>query len=295
MLISNKAAFLRRYIMLKRALVVFAAVIVLCSLNACEKKPKKEKPEEAVSEKANPAIVPGEMVGIPAGEFIMGTDSKAPTDAWANPQHKLSLPAFMIDKYEVTNLQYMEFTSSTGYAAASDNNGNDWRSYFTPDKEQFPVLHLSLKDAEAYCKSVGKRMPTEEEWEKAARGPNGNAYPWGNEWAEGHSNTAEAGVKEPSAIGSFNDVSSYGVHDMLGNVQEYTSSGFSAYKGNPNSVALNKSLPDKRYVVRGLSARIPGRNGHLWNRSGFLPTNLFDTGFRCAKDATPEEAGKAAK
>jgi formylglycine-generating enzyme required for sulfatase activity len=279
--------------MLKRALVVFAAVIVLCSLNACEK--KKEKQEESVSEKAKPAIVPGEMVSIPAGEFIMGTDSKAPTDAWANPKHKISLPAYKIDKYEVTNLLYMEFTSKTGYAAAVDNNGNDWRSYFTPEKEQFPVLHLSLKDAEAYCKSVGKRLPTEEEWEKAARGPDGNAYPWGNEWEEGHSNTAEAGAKEPTAVGHFNDVSSYGVRDMLGNVQEYTSSGFSAYKGNANSAALNSGLTDKRYVVRGLSARIPGKNGHLWNRSGFRPTDMFDTGFRCAKDVTPEDAAKAAK
>jgi formylglycine-generating enzyme required for sulfatase activity len=275
--------------MLKRALVVFAAMVVLCGLNACEKK-TKEKQEKSVSEEAKPAIVPGEMVGIPAGEFIMGTDSKEPVDSWANPKHKLSLPAFLIDKYEVTNLQYMEFTSKTGYAAEGD-----WRPYFTPDKAQVPVLHISWKDADAYCQSEGKRLPTEEEWEKAARGPNGNAYPWGNEWAEGRSNTFETGVKEPLDIGHFNDVSSYGVHDMLGNVQEYTSSWFSAYKGNPLSEVLNAQLKEKRRVVRGLSARSPGKNGHLWNRSGFRPTDTYDTGFRCAKDATPEEAAKAAK
>jgi formylglycine-generating enzyme required for sulfatase activity len=274
--------------MLKRALVAFAALVAFYSFNACG---KKEKQEAAVSEKAKPANLPEEMVLIPAGEFIMGTDSKAGADLYANPQHKLSLPAFWIDKYEVTYIQFMEFTSNTGYLAAVDKEGKNWRTYFSSAKEQFPVLHISWNDAVDYCKSVGKRLPTEEEWEKAARGPNGNSYPWGNEWAEGRSNTLETGLKDPAAIGQFNDVSSYGVHDMLGNVQEYTASRFLAYKGNPT-----KGLSDeKRWVVRGLSSKYPGKNGHLWNRSGFLATDLFDTGFRCAKDATPEEAAKKAK
>jgi gamma-glutamyl hercynylcysteine S-oxide synthase len=283
--------------MLKRALVAFAALVALYSLNACGKKEKQEKAvsEKSVSDKAKPAIVPGEMVLIPAGEFIMGTDSKMPTDWWANPQRKLRLPAFLIDKYEVTFLQYMEFTSKTGHQAERDVKGKTWRDYFSSDKEQFPVVPIGWKDADAYCQSVGKRLPTEEEWEKAARGPNGNAYPWGNEWAEGLGNTVETGLKDPSAIGQFNDVSFYGVHDMLGNTQEWTASWFSAYKGNPRSEELNKHLIGKPRVVRGLSARIPGKNGHLWNRSGILPTQLYDTGFRCAKDATPEDAAKTAK
>jgi gamma-glutamyl hercynylcysteine S-oxide synthase len=277
--------------MLKSAFAAFVALVVLFGLNACG---KKEKQGKSVPEQVKPAIVPGEMVLIPAGEFFMGTDSTAQEAWYSNPRHKRILPAFRIDKYEVTNLQYMEFTSKTGYVGEGEKEGKDWRLYFTPDKEQFPVLYISWKDADTYCKSVGKRLPTEEEWEKAARGPNGNLYPWGNEWVSGRSNTSEAGLKIPSSIGQFDDVSFYGVHDMLGNVQEWTSSLFPFYPGNPHSDALDPrknnpnfkepKLSEKPRSVRGLSARISGRKGGLWNRSGHPPGLLADTGFRCAKD-----------
>jgi gamma-glutamyl hercynylcysteine S-oxide synthase len=278
--------------MLRNALMVFVALMVLCSLNACR---KKENQEKAVPEKAAPAIIPGEMLLIPAGEFIMGTNSTAPGDWFANPQHKLSLPAFWIDKYEVTNGQYMEFTGKTGYVGEAEKAGKDWRRYFSSaEKELVPVLAITWKDANAYCKSVGKRLPIEEEWEKAARGPNGNKYPWGNEWMDGRSNTDEVGLKNSSAIGQFNDVSFYGVHDMLGNVQEWTESKFAIYKGNPHDEGLSKVLkPGETYhVVRGLSAKYPGEKGNLWSRAGLRSIDIYDTGFRCAKDATPEEAAK---
>jgi iron(II)-dependent oxidoreductase len=272
--------------MLKKALVAIAVVVVLSSLNGCG---KKETQEEAVSENSKAPIVPGEMVLIPAGEFIMGTNSKDPLDSYATPQHKVNLPAFWIDKYEVTNSQYMEFTSKTGYFGEGEKEGKDWRDYFAPDKVRVPVVSITWKDADAYCKWAGKRLPTEEEWAKAARGPDGNAYPWGNEWVDGRSNTAEVGIKDPSDIGQFDDVSYYGVYDMLGNVQEWTASWFAPYKGN------TLKFPAGYRAVRGLSARYPGKKGHLWNRSGFPSNSTWDTGFRCVKDATPEEAAKAAK
>jgi formylglycine-generating enzyme required for sulfatase activity len=275
--------------MLKRSLIAFAVLAVLYSLSACSKKETKE--ETAATEPAKPAINTEEMVFIPAGDFILGTDSKDPLDAIANPQQKLSLPAFYIDKYEVTNAQFLDFSIKTSYTGEGAKEGKDWRLFFTPDKGMFPVVYITWNDAEAYCKSVGKRLPTEEEWEKAARGPNGNAYPWGNDWVDGKSNTAESGLRNPSNIGQFEDVSNYGVYDMLGNVQEWTASWYTTYKGNPKKDPKS----GKTYrIVRGLSSRYRGKLAHLWNRTAFPPNALYDTGCRCAKDATPEDIAKEA-
>jgi formylglycine-generating enzyme required for sulfatase activity len=276
--------------MLKRSLIAFAVLVTLIGLNACSKKEKQT--ETAATETTKPAIKGDEMVFIPAGEFILGTDNKGELDAIANPQQKMSLPAFWIDKYEVTFLQYLDFTTKTGHMGEGDKEGKDWRLFFTPDKAQFPVLYITWKDADEYCKSIGKRLPTEEEWEKAARGPNGNAYPWGNEWIEGRSNTAEAGLRNPAAIGQFDDVSFYGAHDMLGNVQEWTASWYTTYKGNTKK----DPKAGKTYrVVRGLGSKYRGKLAHLWNRTAFFPNALYDTGCRCAKDATPEDIAKNKK
>jgi len=285
-IVRETRALLEENIMLRRGLVLFAVLAVLCSLSACGKKEKQEE-SKAAKETAKPAIVPGEMALIPAGEFVFGTNDK---DSKAYPQQKINLPAFWIDKYEVTNAQMLEFTANTGYVGEGDKENKSWRAFFTMDKGMVPVMYITWNDANAYCKSQGKRLPTEEEWEKAARGPNGNVYPWGNEWAEGRSATSEAGYREPKAIGEFDDVSFYGVHDMLGNVQEWTSSKYGPYKGNPKADPL---AAQNLRIIRGLSFRYKARMGHLWDRSAFPPSLLADIGCRCAKDATPEEAAKA--
>lgn len=274
--------------MLKKGFFVFAALIVLCGLNGCGKKEVVEESEVA-PEPVTPSVVPGEMVLIPEGEFILGTDDK---ESIAYPKQKASLPAFWIDKYEVTNLEFMKFSINTSYTGEGAKEGKDWRLFFTTDKEMVPVVYITWNDADTYCKSLGKRLPTEEEWEKAARGPNGNVFPWGNEWVEGRTNTYEAGASKPVAIGEFDDVSPYGVHDMYGNVQEWTSSWYSSYKGNPKRDS--KSGKTLR-VVRGLSNRYRGKLGHLWDRSAQPPSALYDFGCRCAKDATPEDIAKAAQ
>ena len=156
----------------------------------------------------------------------------------------------------------------------------------------FPVVYITWNDADAYCKAQGKRLPTEEEWEKAARGTEGFIYPWGNEWQDGMSNTYESGPGKAVAIGEFNDVSPFGVHDMLGNVQEWTASWYSSYKGNPKRDP--KSGQTLR-VVRGLASRYRGKMGHLYDRSAQQPNALYDFGCRCAKDATPEDVAQAAQ
>lgn len=92
-------------------------------------------------------------------------------------------------------------------------------------------------------------------------------------------------------MGEFADISPYGVHDMLGNVQEWTSSWYKAYKGNTKG---GENFGERFRVLRGASARIYGSRAHLWDRSAYVPNSLYDFGCRCAKDATSEEAAKAA-
>jgi formylglycine-generating enzyme required for sulfatase activity len=274
--------------MLRKYGILLMALSLACMFIACGQKDQAEN-EEAMEpvEEAEPAIVPGEMVLIPEGEFTLGTEDK---DSFAYfPAGKTSLPAFWIDKYEITNLEFMDFTIESGYMG-EDIGGKNWRLFFTTaDKANYPAI-LTWNDVKAYCESKGKRLPTEQEWEKAARGPDGFLYPWGNEWESGRSNTYEAGLKVPTSIGQFDDVSPYGVHDMLGNVQEWTSSEYKPYKGNPKKDP--NAVPGMR-VVRGLSSRYMGRRAKLFERAAYPPSAIYDFGGRCAKDATPEDVAEA--
>jgi formylglycine-generating enzyme required for sulfatase activity len=278
--------------MYKKVLIAFiAALSLLLCLTACG---KKEDPggEEAAAVETTPSVVSGEMVFVPAGEFILGTDDK---ESLSYPKQTVNLPAFWIDKYEVTNMDFMDFSIKTGYVGEGAKVGKDWRLFFTPatpEKAKLPVVYISFNDAVEYCKSLGKRLPTEEEWEKAARGTEGFIYPWGNEWANGRSNTWENGRTNPVPVGESGDISPFGAHDMLGNVQEWTGSWFKTYKGNPKKDP--KSGQTLR-VVRGLSSRYKAKLGHLYDRSAWPAEALFDFGCRCAKDATPEDIAKAAK
>jgi formylglycine-generating enzyme required for sulfatase activity len=266
--------------MFKKGLVMVAALLLLCGLTACG---KNEVLEEDAMYYDEPEIIPGTMVFIPAGEFIMGRNDK---DSIAFPERKVTLPAYWIDKFEVTNKEFLDFSVKHNYTGEGAKEGRDWRLFFTAEKGMHPVVYISWNDAKAYCEVHGKRLPTEEEWEKAARGPNGNRYPWGNEWEDSRSNTYESGPAEPVAIASYDDVSYYGVYDMLGNVQEWTDTWYDTYKGNPQRDPQGgRNLK----VVRGLSSRYRGRLGSLWERSAQPPGSLFDFGIRCARDATPEE------
>ncbi len=272
--------------MFRKGCAAVVGIILILALAACGKKEETATSTETAPVAQKPAIVPGEMVLIPAGEFIFGENDKAKP---SYPQQKTSLPAFWIDKYEVTNSEFLDFCIKTGYQGEGAKEGKDWRQFFTPDKAKFPVVYITWDDAGAYCKSLGKRLPTELEWEKAARGTDGRRYPWGDKWETNRSNTYESGLHAPAAIGEYDDVSPYGVHDMLGNVQEWTSDWLMAYKGN-NTPSENFG---KRYkVLRGASSRIYGSRAFLSDRSAYLPKSLYDFGCRCAKDATPDEATK---
>lgn len=151
------------------------------------------------------------LVFVPAGEFLMGSDSGLANE---RPRHKVILGDYWIDKFPVTNVQFAQFVQATGYKA----QGN-WQIAFTSGKEQHPVVFVTWDDACAYGQWCGKRLPTEAEWEKAARGTDGREYPWSNQW---DGNKCNASGREATPVGAYPEgVSPYGCHDMVGNVWEW--------------------------------------------------------------------------
>ncbi len=227
-----------------------------------------------------------EMILIPAGEFIRGTNGRLPDEG---PEHQVTLRSFYIDAYEVTNYQYQQFLPKSGRNAPEHFiNG-----VYPKGKIDHPVVFVSWYDAKAYCESVGKRLPNDKEWEKAARSTDGRSYPWGEEfdiklvnspvrWA-----TLEL-IGDTTPVGAFDGGKSfYGLYDMSGNVWEWTSSRYQAYPGNTRKsenyggnyrTLKGGSWWDCSFYQCGISAPV-------YNRSFFHPkTKNNSFGFRCAKD-----------
>lgn len=227
---------------------------------------------------------PDGMVLVPAGKFTMGTNSgdregeNVPrTYNDARPEHPVTIAAFYIDKTEVTNADYLKFCQSTHYPVPPD-----WKDGKFPATEaDFPVTRVSWFEAAAYARWAGKRLPTEAEWEKAARGTDGRTYPWGNDWDEkkliwARSKPDKVGLRPASA-------SPYGALDMAGNVYEWTSDWYAAYPKAPVSYPeYNQTLK----VVRG-----GGFYGYNFAAATFFRSVDYPRarsewiGFRCAKDA----------
>lgn len=231
-----------------------------------------------------------EMVYVPGGKFLMGNDNDSDADnipvdpsrregvsrlvllATEKPEQTVTLGPFLIDRHEVTNAQYKKFRPS---------------HVFPAEKGDHPVTGISWHDAQAYAAWAGKRLPTEEEWEKAARGTDGRKWPWGNVFERGRCNLG-AGI---TPVGSFEgDRSPYGALDMAGNVQEWTASPFTAYRGN---FSKNIAFDPKKKVVRGsyyggndFLARCSMRFCALPGARDVKPEgqNYGYIGFRCAMD-----------
>jgi sulfatase modifying factor 1 len=274
--------------------IVFYGLIfaLFTGLLACGQKAEEPSATQEVATPTAPKDAPGDMVLIPAGTFVFGTDDDTVDKDWfAHPKQNVDLPAFWVDKFEVTNMQFLDFTAGTGYRTEGAKEGRDWRTFFTAETAKHPVVYVTYNDAVAYCKGQGKRLPTEYEWEKAARGTEGWRYPWGDTWEKNRSNTYEIGNGSKVNVGRYErDISPFGARDMLGNVREWTDSWFKAYKGNSRR---HENYGETYRVVRGLSYQFYGGRSAVYTRGGYLPGSLFDFGFRCAKDATPEEAAKA--
>lgn len=241
------------------------------------------------------------MILVPAGKFKMGTDLKN-ADAASRPQHVVNLNAYKIDKYLVTNAQYARFVAATGHRPPSDWKGGRIQQ----GASLFPVTLVNWYDAKAYAKWAGKRLPTEAEWEKAARGTDGRRWPWGNEMDPARLNTYY-NVGSASNVTTYtNGVSPYGVYDMAGNVDEWVEDDFMPYEGTDASkevfqgkvgkvqsdqdraLKLSELVPVNRYykVLRGGSwkgdpfATATYHRDYAWSN---YASDFY--GFRCAANA----------
>jgi formylglycine-generating enzyme required for sulfatase activity len=233
---------------------------------------------------------PNAMVLVSAGEFVMGTNSRLPDEG---PEHTVMLEAFYIDKYEVTNLQYKKFNDATKRRSPTHFRNRT----FPRGKVDHPVTYVSWLDANAYCEWAGKRLPTDQEWEKAARGTDGRWFPWGNEFDYSKSNSPvrwrEIGLfGDTTPVGAFEaGVSPYGVYDMSGNVWEWTASWYQAYPGN---TVESESYGERYKVLKGgswfdCSFYHCGISAPVFNRAFFSKRTKNDSfGFRCAKDVARE-------
>lgn len=230
---------------------------------------------------AGPAA-PGGMVLIPAGSFVMGSSSDGGDAA---PAHQVMLPAYFIDSTEVSNAEYQRFVAERGYRPPACMQGTPCWIGASPaaGTQDLPVVGVNWDDAQQYCRYVGKRLPQEAEWEKAARGSAGQPYPWtGQIFSPGYAVTRESGKKRPDSVQSAGrDVSPYGVKHLAGNVREWVGDLLQAYPGGGTNPKYSRER-----VVRGGSWATDQRPTVSWYR-GSSASNLAwpDVGFRCAKSA----------
>lgn len=296
-------------------------------------------------------VPPSEMVYVPAGPFIMGSDKVdeagkqeeyglvKPLYLDEHPRHEVVLPAFWIDATEVTNAQYKAFVrarrvrepfqwTQNGYnllperLRATELKSLRWiaSEYFKLDvdtrragreellrlmlaaqalQDRLPVTAVTWAEANRYCHWAGKRLPTEAEWEKAARGTDGREFPWGNDWNDGLTNTGdnEEWGEGMAPVGYYpQNRSPYGAYDMAGNAWEWVADWYQPYPGSDYFVA--EAFGEKNRVIRGGG----GGMGHyalsLFFRSAMRgyaapESENADVGFRCARDAAPGDAPSA--
>jgi serine/threonine-protein kinase len=219
---------------------------------------------------------PSGMVYVPGGTFTMGRDGG---DDAERPPHQVTVTPFFIDTHEVTNEDYEKFVKATSHRPPPT-----WKKgSFPSGAERQPVTGVTWDDANDYARWVGKRLPTEEEWEFAARGSEGRMYPWGNDWRQGSAN-ANGAAQSMADVGAHKGPSPFGTYDMVGNAWEWTASNFKAYPGR----GLPGSQPtgDLR-VIRGGCYESTKDYATTTYRAGWPArgASTYDqTGFRCAKD-----------
>ncbi len=270
--------------------VVFGVVLlgVIIALVAWSlKKPTDVAGPNKDDKSATNQTPPLGMAYVAGNEFAMGNDR---SDVSERPEHKVTVKPFFIDINEVTCEEYEKFIRATSrQPPATWSNGT-----YPSGWERRPVTGVNWDDASAYAAWAGKRLPTEEEWELAARGADGRLYPWGSEWKDDLANAVQGPLGHVQNVGTYSaGVSPFGALDMVGNAWEWTASDFVAYPGG----RLSGEIPLNPKVIRGgcflsrpdqatTTIRVgwPARGGDEYD----------NTGFRCAKDvpatAQPSDA-----
>jgi len=228
------------------------------------------------------------MLLIPEGQFTMGSDDGNYNES---PKREVFLDAFYIDECQVTNAEYKKFIDETGhqtpFIGQPWSEKYDWKERMYPEgKGECPVVLVTWEDAVAYCEWADKRLLTEAEWEKAARGTDARVWPWGNGWDR--SRSACGGVGDTVPVGRYEDGKSpYECFDMAGNVWEWTSDWYGSlyFREAPSR---NPKGPDKgdHRVLKG-GAWIHGEFSVRCAMRFHKPPDYCDNyiGFRCAKSA----------
>jgi formylglycine-generating enzyme required for sulfatase activity len=236
--------------------------------------PPRPQPKQPASPVVKlPGGVTLELVEVPEGPFLMGSSDDDPAAGKdEKPQHELTLPTYWIGKTPVTNAQFRPFVEGDGYTNPDYWSDEGWQWREKHDQTQpflwhdsrwngaaYPVVRIAWYEAMAYTAWLSAqtgedyRLPSEAEWEKAARGPDGRIYPWGNQWEAGRCNSEDAGKQLTTPVGSYPaGASPYGALDMAGNVWEWTSSQYRSYPYDPNDGREDISNPaQKRFTLRG--------------------------------------------
>ena len=225
---------------------------------------------------AAPVAAPDEMVYVPGGTFKMGREGG---DEFESPAHTVSVKPFFIDRTEVTNEEYQRFVSAEGHRAPL--HWSDGK--FPEGQAKFPVVNVSWDDAKAYARWANKRLPTEAEWEFAARGTDNRLYPWSGGWRQDYANAGRDKAGNLVEVGRYAaGASPFGAFDMCGNAWEWTASDYEDYPGRktPSSLA-GAGLK----VIRGGGYDVPPKRATTTYRGAIPPDRIPDkTGFRLARD-----------
>ena len=227
------------------------------------------------------------MVVIPAGAFIMGTDLDR-ADEQDKPSHQVTLPAFYLDKFLVTNAQYARFVASTQRRPPLN-----WKNGHIPQGEILrPVTMVTWNDATDYCAWDHRRLPHEAEYEKAGRGTDGRRWPWGDQMDPTRLNTYYNVGSSSDVMAYPKGASPYGAYDLAGNVAEWTADDLRPYEGSkaPENLPAGAAMAQfgSYKVLRGGSWKGDPFSTSLYHRNFDLPNHATDFyGFRCASSAEP--------
>lgn len=256
-----------------------------------------------------------EQVFVPAGSFMMGSENGSDNE---RPVHEVSLDAFWIDRTEVANAQFEMFVADSGFQTTAEREGGgytytnsgweyiagaDWRHPQEPASNldglgRHPVVLVSWDDATAFCEWAGGRLPTEAEWEYAARGPDNLVYPWGNafdgtrlnycdqnclfDWTD---QSVDDGYEFTAPVGSYSNGASWiGALDMAGNIWEWVQDRYGEYGSSPQTNPQGLSVGESR-VLRGGAYHGNGSAGRTSNRIHYQQgVTDYAVGFRCAQE-----------
>jgi formylglycine-generating enzyme required for sulfatase activity len=228
------------------------------------------------------------LVYVPAGPFLMGSPSGYGDE---QPQHTVTLDAFWIDRTEVTNSMYARCVEAGACQRPRRNTSNIYDVYYFGEQYTgFPVIYVDWEDARSYCEWAGRRLPTEAEWEKAARGTEGFIYPWGNDPADENRANFGHNLTDVTAVDAYPaGASPYGALDMAGNVMEWVADWYAAdyYAGSPQANPPGPESGERR-VLRGGSWVYQANGIRTAYRHSQAPDDAdFQAGIRCAAEATP--------